>query len=280
MNLINDHISSELEKSNGIKLNSELWNKLVKTRILLNNVLIYSNYYKNETAEVSALRHKANIQIKSSLKKLIKIQSLLFPFKFDFKGSSDSNKKDLCEKIQIVFKGFNDSFKPYRDNIIADWDEKFKHSNSSIDQGHMNSRLEQIYKILDDTDGNLLQRTKVRRVIPNLDEQTCQKSIMNVTPLTTLDTNEDIFDDHDFYYELIKDFVNNTKPQCVLNNGLDTSIQNIKNIQLNKKSMGLNSNKKILDTKCTKKRRLRYDPIPKLINYMCPQEDINFDDNI
>jgi protein AATF/BFR2 len=114
--------------------------------------------------------------------------------------------------------------------------------------------MKQIDRVLSDK-YRLLRRTQTKR---SDNERLCG------VPESAQDP--EIFDDDDFYQALLKDFIDQKSSQT--NDPVAMSRQFLELQKLRQKRT-----KKIVDTKATKGRKIRYVTVPKMVNFFpaCPE---------
>ena len=119
-----------------------------------------------------------------------------------------------------------------------------------------------IEQILADKE-RLINRTRIKRndykiIGEQNDQQNEQKEMAN------------IFDDDDFYHTILRQIIDN---KLNIGQDLHSSAKKLAEIQrLRAKS------KKVVDTKASKGRKIRYDVIEKLVNFMAPQDKTSLAD--
>ena len=84
-----------------------------------------------------------------------------------------------------------------------------------------------------------------------------------------VDYDENIFDDTDFYHQLLQDLIHNK----TTSNFGETSH---KWLELNRNR---SKNKRNLNTKASKGRKIRFDVYPKLVSFMAPQDNGDVNDS-
>ncbi|KFM74481.1 Protein AATF, partial [Stegodyphus mimosarum] len=177
---------------------------------------------------------------------------------------------DYCEILAKRHK----SLIPYRNSVIQKWDEKTRLSTGRITQKSFtafeNSALKQIEKILQDKN-RLIKRTQLKRSLYRVlgkpefsemknDENADVDESVSKQDMLLKDYDPEIFDDDDFYRQLLKDVI---ESQSV---GIDRAVLR-KQMEIQKIR---NKMKRKVDTKASKGRRLRYDVHSKLVNFMAP----------
>mmetsp|Transcript_10013 Transcript_10013/g.15669 ORF Transcript_10013/g.15669 Transcript_10013/m.15669 type:complete len:234 (-) Transcript_10013:159-860(-) len=171
---------------------------------------------------------------------------------------------------------------PFRDSTIDKWNSKvmlagnsgskFKALNQSI--------LTQTQHVLEDMD-RLLRRTRVKRstykVIgdtleapaQDAEEEGKEEDIAEETApgrrSLKEEVDEEAYDDSDFYQLLLRDLIEASST----GNNQASELQ----AQLRAARRKAGKAGKVVDTKASKGRKLRYDVQPKLVNFMFPEPD-------
>lgn len=176
------------------------------------------------------------------------------------KKPSKFRKMDACVAAAAEFWK---KFEPYRNSTIDKWYERTRLLSGKVGRGFASleqSPVKQIEHILMDEE-RLLRRTQTKRtsykilgseVAPEGEEQ--QPGTVEVDP--------EIFDDDDFYHHLLREIIE--RKTSNVDNPVALSRQWLEIQKLRSKV------KRKVDTRASKGRKIRYDIIPKLVNYMAP----------
>jgi len=122
--------------------------------------------------------------------------------------------------------------------------------------------LKQVEQILGDR-GRLLKRTQLKRA---------QYDIIGKTAANDDDESHEsehdpeIFDDSDFYHQLLREFIE--KKASSIDDPVQLSRQWLELQKLRSKVK-----RKVVDTKASKGRKIRYDVHSKLVSFMAPVDD-------
>ncbi|WAR03328.1 AATF-like protein [Mya arenaria] len=183
-------------------------------------------------------------------------------------------------------KKHHEQFKSYRDNTIQKWYDKTRlasgkvkgKSFSAFDQ----SALVQINQILGDKD-RLVRRSQLKRSAyrvlgmvpkPQQPEITPTEEMEDEPVLPSADEEKDydveIFDDDDFYHQMLRELIE--KKTTDVNDPVALSRQWLEIQRLRSK------NKKKVDTKASKGRKVRYNVHKKLVNFMAPVDNCEWTD--
>ncbi|XP_050023602.2 protein AATF isoform X1 [Dermacentor andersoni] len=178
-----------------------------------------------------------------------------------------TKKPSKCRKMDVCIASaaeFWKKFEPYRNATIEKWYERTRLLSGKVGRSFASleqSPVKQIEHILMDEE-RLLRRTQTRRSSYKIlgageaanDEQE-QKSGMG-------EPDEEIFDDDDFYHHLLREIIE--RKTSNIDNPVALSRQWLEIQKLRKKV------KRKVDTRASKGRKIRYDIIPKLVNFMAP----------
>ncbi|XP_065053368.1 protein AATF-like [Rhopilema esculentum] len=163
------------------------------------------------------------------------------------------------------------SFQPFVDETIAKWDEKTKTSYgkqknrnfSSFDR----SIIKQITQIMSEKE-RLIKRTQLKRSIYRTLGKKYQdnptEEAMEDVDLHLKNYDPEIFDDDDFYHQLLKEFIERKSNILATDDPVSMGRQWLEIQKLRSKV------KKKIDSKASKGRRIRYDVHSKLLNFMAP----------
>lgn len=163
------------------------------------------------------------------------------------------------------------SFEPYRNSTIEKWYERTRLLSGKVGRGFASleqSPVKQIKHILMDEE-RLLRRTQTKRSSYKIlgDEEVTNNEEQNQG---TADVDEEIFDDDDFYHHLLREIIE--RKTSSTDNPVALSRQWLEIQKLRKKV------KRKVDTRASKGRKIRYDIIPKLVNYMAPLDRATYSD--
>ncbi|XP_053562797.1 protein AATF [Bombina bombina] len=188
-------------------------------------------------------------------------------------------KLEVDEYPEFMAKRFAD-FKTYRNNTLQKWHDKTKLSGK-IGKGFGafdRSILTQIEQIMMDKE-RLLRRTQTKRSIYRVlgksepDSQSVQEFVpgetMEAQPeeksnLRLKDLDEEIFDDDDFYHQLLRELIERKTSSIDPNDQVAMGRQWLAIQKLRSKI------KKKVDTKASKGRKIRYHAHSKLVSFMAP----------
>lgn len=180
------------------------------------------------------------------------------------KADSQSHPKNptKCHKMDVCIASaaqFWKTFEPYRNATIQKWFERTRllcgkagRSFAVLEQ----SPVRQIEHILMDEE-RLLRRTQTKRSSYKILGATNEEPEPSPAQV-----DEEIFDDDDFYHHLLREIIE--RKTSNIDNPVALSRQWLEIQKLRKKV------KRKVDTRASKGRKIRYDVIPKLVNFMAP----------
>ncbi|VDN02284.1 unnamed protein product [Thelazia callipaeda] len=169
-----------------------------------------------------------------------------------------SSKKQISRKrrksMPFLIKEYakrHQRFEPFRSSVLSKWDERTTLSAAASEKnkktdfsGFESAVLKQIEQIMSEKH-RLIRRTQMKR--HDVDR-------MGSTEDSSYDV--EIFDDDDFYQQLLKELIEKKTASLHLRQWLE--IQKLRQKR---------SKRKKVDTKASKGRKIRYVAIPKLVNF-------------
>nr|XP_037275670.1 protein AATF-like isoform X1 [Rhipicephalus microplus] len=169
-------------------------------------------------------------------------------------------KMDACVALAAEFWT---KFEPYRNATIEKWYERTRLLSGKVGRSFASleqSPVKQIEHILMDEE-RLLRRTQTKRssykVLGAEESENNDKQEQNSGCV-----DEEVFDDDDFYHHLLREIIE--RKTSNIYNPVALSRQWLEIQKLRKKV------KRKVDTRASKGRKIRYDVIPKLVNFMAP----------
>jgi len=255
---VGSNVTSEIKKGKCVARQLKLWDKLLETRIQEQKLLTKVNSlpvgdYWDKIGNAGDVEVQEAIKdAQTSLKILLNdLQYLELLLKEGPDTEPPAKRKKLSE-FGCSLQESHESYKHERNTIIEKWNDKTrivtgKNSFASFDT----SRLQQIEQILANSD-RLIQRTRLKR--------------SNFIPVgrgnNFQEIDVDIFDDNDFYHQLLKDLID--RKATSTSDGAEMTRQWLEVQKLRTKL------KKNVDQKASKGRKLRYDIHKKMVNFMAP----------
>lgn len=277
---------TDQQKADALKKQIGLWDSFLELRIKLQRATITCNCLPTSVVSDDEELREA---IDENTKLFRKTLALLLAIDNRRSKKREHTDDDIEEEDTTgVFKTLSKRFKqgdkvideeltnsyekclPERDAVLQKWFERTRsvtkqNQKSTIEQ----SPIVQIKEIMSFPD-RLIKRTQISRTDYDL---VCPPSSPD-NPETSTDlatkTNVDLFDDGDFYHQLLREYVERktasiTDPEQISKHWA----------QLRKLRTKL---KKNIDTKASKDRKIRYNVHKKLVNYMAPIDRCSFTD--
>ena len=255
LNIMNDY-NDELEmKAISVKNQLILYESLLNLRMKIQKILTLSNRLP---LDLSILNNdERNMEMKN--------QSLICNNNDDGDLETTKMKKRKSTNSEKILAKRFCTLKQYYPEIIDEWHEKtkFVHQNINLKKfDSFNIRPSKIIdKILMDKE-RLINRTKIKR---------SQYKIIGENNDEIGDDGH-IFDDDDFYQSLLRQIIesktSNAASSEYLSSNKITEIQRLRN-----------KSKKLIDTKASKGRKIRYDIHEKLVNFMAPLDRTIMEDD-
>lgn len=190
-------------------------------------------------------------------------------------------KLEMSEYPDFMTKRFA-AFQPYQNTTLQKWHDKTRLTTGKSNKGFGafdRNILTQVEHVLADKD-RLLRRTQTRRSEYRVlgKKETSEASSQNAPPagveegaeqqlkanLHLKDLDEDIFDDDDFYHQLLRELIERKTSTVDPNDQVAMGRQWLAIQKLRSKI------KKKVDTKASKGRKVRFHVHSKLVNFMAP----------
>ncbi|XP_019727352.1 protein AATF [Hippocampus comes] len=205
----------------------------------------------------------------------------------DEEGKASKRKLDMADYPEMASKRFA-AFQPFCDATLQKWHDKTRLSSGKGGGGNFGAFerniVTQVAQILMDRE-RLVRRTQTRRseyrVLGTSEEQelACANA-ENQSEETRKadhldwpaapggkpanDADEDVFDDDDFYHQLLRELIERKTGGADVNRQVAAGRQWLQIQKLRSKL------KKKVDTKASKGRKVRFDVHAKLLNFMAP----------
>ncbi|XP_011637380.1 protein AATF [Pogonomyrmex barbatus] len=167
-------------------------------------------------------------------------------------------KRLKYNNIQKVLQENHDSYKAYRDSVIKKWNDKTRIAISSL-KGSGQTTLKQIEFAMSDMN-KLRKKTQLKRSEYNIIGKS--SSSENNDGKKIQENDPEIYDDDDFYHQLLRDLIEYKSSDVT--DPIQLSKQWIQLQNMRRKM------KRKVDTRATKGRRVRYNIHNKLVNFMAP----------
>ncbi|XP_018525480.1 LOW QUALITY PROTEIN: protein AATF [Lates calcarifer] len=198
-------------------------------------------------------------------------------------GGALKRKLEMAEYPDFMAKRFA-TFQPYRNATLQKWHDKTRLTMAKSSKGFGafdRNILTQVEQVLMDKE-RLIRRTQTRRseyrvlgkkeapeTVPTEGEEAEQQLKANVH---LKDVDEDIFDDDDFYHQLLRELIERKTSAADPNDQVAMGRQWLAIQKLRSKI------KKKVDTKASKGRKVRFHIHSKLVNFMAPVDHSSMND--
>ncbi|XP_037275686.2 apoptosis antagonizing transcription factor isoform X3 [Rhipicephalus microplus] len=260
-------IAAEVKKGKAVHSQLQIWDSVLEVRIQLQKLLVLANHFPKHdqyslfrAAALEQDKKNGNLlgQAKSSVE-LVMHQLLTL----------QEHLRDSYPEIQSIFSNATDKERKVEDEIdsenatIEKWYERTRLLSGKVGRSFASleqSPVKQIEHILMDEE-RLLRRTQTKRssykVLGAEESENNDKQEQNSGCV-----DEEVFDDDDFYHHLLREIIE--RKTSNIDNPVALSRQWLEIQKLRKKV------KRKVDTRASKGRKIRYDVIPKLVNFMAP----------
>lgn len=260
--LNNTSVSGEVGKGKAVTHQLKTWDKLLEARIQQQKILSKVNrlpvdeYWNKLVAasetDLTAVMKETQTTLKALLNDLHHLETALT------QGPDcepPAKKKKLAE-FGTIFEESHLSYKAERNDIIQKWNDKTKLTGGKNSFASLEtSTVSQIEQILSNS-SRLIERTRIKRT-----HYTALGRDNNIEESLT-ETDLNIFDDGDFYHQLLRDLIDRKTSSSA--DGSQLTRQWLEVQKLRSKL------KKKVDTKASKGRKIRYDIHTRMVNFMAP----------
>ncbi|ROK23421.1 Protein AATF [Anabarilius grahami] len=196
-------------------------------------------------------------------------------------------KLEMAEYPKFMAKRFA-AFLPYRDATLQKWYDKTRLTTGKSNKGFGafdRNILTQVEQVLMDKE-RLLRRTKIQRseyrvlgkpepITPEKDSSVTEGEAAELAVKANVhlkDLDEEIFDDDDFYHQLLRELIERKTSATDPNDQVAMGKQWLAIQKLRSKI------KKKVDTKASKGRKIRFHIHSKLMNFMAPMDNSSMSD--
>jgi protein AATF/BFR2 len=254
---------SDVAKGEAVKTQRKTFDTLLNSRIRLQKALISTNSmvaepYKTETAQDAPIE-AAETAALTLLNNLTNLRLSLEESRTGQKRKrttfdSATPSSEIWANIQASEK----STLPHRKAVLERWSNKTKATTVANNKARLNASAQQtLTEVLDSqlTSSHLVTRTQTPRSCAPL-----QSSGKAAQP------DPAIYDDADFYGLMLKELLEQRSADLNANGTAEFVVQAPWQVAREAKT------KKVVDTKASKGRRLRYTVQEKLQNFMAPEE--------
>uniref|UniRef100_A0A8B9GKN7 Apoptosis antagonizing transcription factor n=1 Tax=Amazona collaria TaxID=241587 RepID=A0A8B9GKN7_9PSIT len=300
--------TEEVEKGKAVKSQLALWDQLLEGRIKMQKALVTVNRLPQPdtypTFRKEGGQEFDNAVENCKMKGLLRVHTCcLGEVDDEILSSSDEEQVDkaqekrrslpkrklkLDEYPEFIAKRYAD-FRTYRNSVLQKWHEKTKLASGKVGKGFgafERSILTQIDHIMMDKE-RLLRRTQTKRSVYTVlgkqerESQPIPESLpenSEVLPESESnrhlkDIDEEIFDDDDFYHQLLREFIERKTTSLDPNDQVAMGRQWLAIQKLRSKI------KKKVDRKASKGRRIRYHVHSKLVSFMAPIDHCTMNDD-
>lgn len=197
-------------------------------------------------------------------------------------------KLEMADYPNFMAKRFA-AFQPYRDTTLQKWYDKTRLTTGKNNKGFGafdRNILTQVEQVLMDKE-RLVRRTQTRRseyrvlgkpepVTPEIDNTISEGEVAELAVKANMhlkDLDENIFDDDDFYHQLLRELIERKTSATDPNDQVAMGKQWLAIQKLRSKI------KKKVDTKASKGRKIRFHVHSKLMNFMAPMDNSSMSDD-
>ncbi|KAF6722053.1 Protein AATF [Oryzias melastigma] len=304
-----DKVDGEVEKGRAVRNQLALWDQFLEARIKIQKALVTANqlpqphtfpeFRKRGGAELQGVLGNTHKALKALQRSLLELQDLLLeqnPDTMSIVSHSEDEelvsdeecaerrgpkrKLEMADYPALMAKRFS-SFEPFRTVTLQKWDDRTRLVGGRGGFGAFDrSIVTQVQQVLEDKE-RLVQRTQIQRseyrvlgraekaldTRQNADEQEGVKPNSHLKHL-----DEDIFDDDDFYHQLLRELIERKTSTADSNEQLATGRQWLAIQKLRSKM------KRKVDTRASKGRKVRFHVHSKLLNFMAPMDNSSMSD--
>ncbi|KAF2194055.1 TRAUB-domain-containing protein [Zopfia rhizophila CBS 207.26] len=261
---ISQAAKADVEKGEAIKAQRKNFDALLNTRIRLQKALISTNSmtslkYETAKANENAIQ-AAEAAALTLLNNLTNLRSTL-----DSARTGQKRKKPNpftastpSSNIWSTIQDTESSNLPHRKTILEKWSAKTRNTIISSTKGRLNTSVQQT--LIDVLDSQLSDTTRLVK------RTRTPRSCAPLQCAASIPESKDIYDDADFYGLLLKGLLEQRSQDAATNGGSEFVVQAPWQAAREAKT------KKVVDTKASKGRKLRYTVHEKLQNFMAPEE--------
>ncbi|XP_043488089.1 protein AATF [Polistes fuscatus] len=180
------------------------------------------------------------------------------------KENNALKRKSKFVEYEKILNKRHKSYVNYRNSVISKWDEKTRMATTQLKKGTSHTTIERIDFALSDK-VKLLKMTQLKR--SEYDVIGKSVPVSNDENKRVEEYDPEIFDDDDFYGQLLKDLI-----ECKSSDIEPEQLQKYRIDLIDKKERERRKMKKDrkVDTRASKGRKVRYNVHNKLVNYMAP----------
>ncbi|EOA85533.1 rRNA-processing protein bfr2 [Exserohilum turcicum] len=254
---------SDVAKGEAVKTQRKTFDTLLNSRIRLQKALISTNSmaaepYKNEQAQEAPVE-AAEAAALTLLNNLTNLRLSLEESRTGQKRKRTTfDSTTPSSEIWSTIQDTEQSTLPHRKAVLERWSNKTKATTVTNNQARLNASAQQtLTEVLDSqlTSSHLVTRTQTPRSCAPL-----QSSNKGAQP------DPSIYDDADFYGLMLKELLEQRSADLNANGTAEFVVQAPWQVAREAKT------KKVVDTKASKGRKLRYTVQEKIQNFMAPED--------
>jgi len=261
----NSSVEGEVGKGKAVTHQLKTWDKLLELRIQQQKMLTKVNrlpvdgyWEKLIAASPNDLNMVVN-ETQSALKALQNAIQYLDAILAQGPDCEPPAKKKKLSGFSSAIEESHNNFKHERNDTIQKWNDKTRITSGGKNSfvSMETSTVQQIEQIMSNP-SRLIQRTRLKRT-----QYTAlgREDVQEDESLTETDVN--IFDDGDFYHQLLKDLIE--RKTSATTDGAQLTQQWLEVQKLRSKLK-----KRKIDTKASKGKKIRYDIHTRMVNFMAP----------
>nr|CAB3219605.1 protein AATF [Phallusia mammillata] len=272
----NGQISKEKHTKNQIKL----WEAMLEMRIKLQKLIMmanelpqpltYSQFAEKGGKEFGFAAKLASKSVMNLQSTLLELQTLVMQ-----QNSLDKSAAKLENQPKGNHENLFSSMRSHRNKTLNYWYDKTRLSSSKLNSKSFSNferpTVAQIEHVMADRP-RLIQRTQLKRsqyrVLGSLSQTNKEETDAEASHDAHLKQfNEEIFDDDDFYQQLLRQLIE--QKSSIITNTTDSTEMTRQWLKLQRFHTKV---KKVVDTKASKGRKIRYHVHPKLVSFMTPED--------
>jgi protein AATF/BFR2 len=254
---------SDVAKGQAIKTQRKTFDTLLNSRIRLQKALISTN---SMVADAHKAESAPDASVEAAEAAALTLLNNLTNLRLSLEESRTGQKRkrtvfDSATSSSDIWSSMQDTEKstlPHRKAVLERWSNKTKATTVTNNKARLNASAQQtLTEVLDSqlTSSHLVTRTQTPRSCAPL-----QSSVKVAQP------DPSIYDDADFYGLMLKELLEQRSADLNANGTAEFVVQAPWQVAREAKT------KKVVDTKASKGRRLRYTVQEKLQNFMAPEE--------
>lgn len=254
---------ADIAKGEAVKTQRKTFDTLLNTRIRLQKALISTN---SMTAEPHKSDAVPNAPMEAAETAALTLLNNLTDLRLSLDESRTGNKRKHStfdsttpsSEIWSHIRTIDSSTHSHRKAVLERWSSKTKATTTTNNKARLNASAQQtLTEILDSqlASSHLVARTQQPRSCAPL-----QSSVKGALP------DPEIYDDADFYGLMLKELLEQRSADLSANGAAEFVVQAPWQVARDAKT------KKIVDTKASKGRRLRYTVEEKIQNFIAPED--------